>query len=45
MRRGTNDYAPDWPREDHAEFERWYGRPVWWKGAPIDAPVVEAVAA
>lgn len=30
----------DWTDEDHAEFERWYGHPVWWKGAPICAEVV-----
>lgn len=26
----------DWTAADHADFERWYGKPVWWKGEPHD---------
>lgn len=40
---GLADKNPiHWTDADHAEFERWYGHPVWWKGAPIDTGEVIA---
>lgn len=32
----------EWTTTDHAEYERWYGKPVWWKKEPIDTEAVPA---